>query len=565
MKKAYNQSSLVIFFNALSIALVLVTLILLSQVVAITADLNHANANRFDLTLNANRFMNGSIYLTDEVRAYAATGNTTHYDNYWNEINTLKNRDIGVANMKEIGITAAEQAKIDEMAALSNNLVPLESAAMDLIKAGRRDAAIESVFGAEYDSDIAQIESIKADFLAMLETRTKGETDALIVRSDMLEIATIAVVAAIALLQIVNTVVVMRKLISPVKKIQKEMEEIERGNLSSDFNLAPDTSEVGRLIHSIIATKAELNTYIGDIAEKLGQVADGNLDVSIDMDYLGDFMPIKTALQTIVRSLNDTLSQIHSASQQVFSGSAQVADGAQLLARGSTEQAAAVQQLSASVSEVAARTAHNADMASKAAHLSASIRQSAQSGAQQMDRMMAAMQEINEASTSIGKVIAVIDNIAFQTNILALNAAVEAARAGQHGKGFAVVADEVRNLATKSAAAAKDTGSLISGSMEKARLGLVLAQQTAASLQEIVGGIDESASVVEQINDASGEQTMVIAQIDASISQVSQVVQQNSAAAEESAAAAEEMSSQSAMLEQLVELFRLKEQCASVS
>ena len=555
MKKAYNQSALVIFFNSLSIALVLATLVLLSQVVTITTDLNRANADRFDLTLNANRFMNGSAYLTDEVRAYAATGEITHYDNYWNEVNTLKNRDIGVANMKEIGLTADEQAKIDEMSAQSNNLVPLESAAMDLVKAGRRDAAIESVFGTEYDSSIAQIQSIKEEFLAMLDVRTKGKTDALLARSNLLETATIAVVAAIALLQAVNTIVVMRKLISPVKKIQKEMEEIEQGNLSSDFSLTPDTSEIGRLIHSIIATKAELRKYIGDIAEKLGQVADDNLDVNIDIDYLGDFAPIKTALQTIVRSLNDTLSQIHTASQQVFSGSAQVADGAQLLARGSTEQAAAVQQLSASISEVASRTAHNADMASKAAHLSASIRQSAQSGAQQMDRMMAAMQEINDASTSIGKVIAVIDNIAFQTNILALNAAVEAARAGQHGKGFAVVADEVRNLATKSAAAAKDTGSLISSSMEKARLGLALAQQTVASLHEIVGGIDESANVVEQINDASGEQTMVIAQIDASISQVSQVVQQNSAAAEESAA----------MLEQLVELFRLKEQCASVS
>jgi methyl-accepting chemotaxis protein len=251
--------------------------------------------------------------------------------------------------------------------------------------------------------------------------------------------------------------------------------------------------------------------------------------------------------------------EINASASQVSTGAKQIAGGAQALAQGSTEQAPATEQLSASIGDVADKTNQNARIAREAAGLSGEIRGSAEIGAAQMDNMMQAVKDINDASSQIGKVIKVIDDIAFQTNILALNAAVEAARAGQHGKGFAVVAEEVRNLAAKSAEAAKDTGTLIENSIEKANLGLSIATDTSESLGKIVDGINRSADIISQIARSSEEQSAAIAQINTGIDQVAQVVQMNSATAEESAAASEQMSSQSDMLAQTIARFKLKD------
>jgi methyl-accepting chemotaxis protein len=189
--------------------------------------------------------------------------------------------------------------------------------------------------------------------------------------------------------------------------------------------------------------------------------------------------------------------------------------------------------------------------------MSDGIRAKAEKGSEQMNAMMEAVQAINDASQSIGKVIKVIDDIAFQTNILALNAAVEAARAGVAGRGFAVVAEEVRNLAAKSAEAAQDTEALIENSINKAVLGVKIAGETNESLIAIVDGIVQSSRISGEIAEKADRQYSAIGEINTGIDQVSQVVQQNSATAEESAAASEELSGQSSMLNGLIGQFKL--------
>jgi len=289
----------------------------------------------------------------------------------------------------------------------------------------------------------------------------------------------------------------------------------------------------------------------------MGMVANGDLTAELALLSENDTLGID--LKKMVENLNDMFSEIQASTHQVSQESKQVATGAQSLAQGATEQAASIEELSSTISEIAGKTKANAATADKTSKLSTTIKESAEKGSRQMDEMISAVKEINDASQSISKIIKTIDDIAFQTNILALNAAVEAARAGQHGKGFAVVAEEVRNLASKSADAAKDTGSMIQNSMEKAELGSRIAGETAASLAEIVSGINQSSSLVTEIAIVSEQQTMGIDQINIGIDQVAQVVQQNSATAQESAAASEEMSSQSDALQQLISRFKLKE------
>ena len=176
MKKAMNQSTLTFILNGVSIFALLFMIVSLILYSGVSSRLNSANEERFALTYNANRFMNGSAYLTNEVRAFAATGDKEHYDNYWNEVNNLKNRDIGVATMQEIGITTEEQSMIDKMSSLSNALVPLEDEAMSNVQAGHMEDAIEYVYGAEYSTSIAKINSLKEQFLETLEKRSKPHT-----------------------------------------------------------------------------------------------------------------------------------------------------------------------------------------------------------------------------------------------------------------------------------------------------------------------------------------------------------------------------------------------------
>jgi methyl-accepting chemotaxis protein len=235
-----------------------------------------------------------------------------------------------------------------------------------------------------------------------------------------------------------------------------------------------------------------------------------------------------------------------------------IVSDSQYIAQGSTEQAAAVQQLSSTINEIAGKTKENAEMAEKAAELSSAIKVKAEKGSHQMDELMASVKEITDASAKIEKVIKVIDDIAFQTNILALNAAVEAARAGAAGKGFAVVAEEVRNLASKSAEAAKNTGGLIENSVQKANHGMTIAVETASSLKEIVSGINQNAEIISRIAASSEEQESAISQIDTGVSQVASVIQENTSKAEASATASLEMSRQMDELESLLGNFTKK-------
>ncbi len=298
---------------------------------------------------------------------------------------------------------------------------------------------------------------------------------------------------------------------------------------------------------------------IDEINQAAKQMAAGNLDVDINVRSNDEIGALSQAFVNMAQSMNEVLMNISVAADQVSSGSKQVSDSSMVLSQGATEQASSIEELSASLEEIGSQTDMNAQRATEANALAVSAKEMAVVGDDQMKQMLRSMDEINEASSNISKIIKVIDEIAFQTNILALNAAVEAARAGQHGKGFAVVAEEVRNLAARSANAAKETTDLIEGSIKKVEGGTRIANETANALNEIVSGVTKVAALVDQIASASNEQASGIGQVNQAIIQVSQVTQTNSATSEESASASEELSSQAENLkEQVQRRFTLK-------
>jgi len=356
-------------------------------------------------------------------------------------------------------------------------------------------------------------------------------------------------------------------------KLAQSFESVmEMGNKSTqeEFKKIKDEIDRAMLISVInIALVVILSMFFGmrlarNIGSRINRMADaaeviGSGDLSQPMkpesnDEIGQAV---AHFEHMRQNLNQSMNNIHVAAEQVAAGSRNVSEASVSLSQGAAEQASSVEELSASISEISSQTASNAENAGKANNLTIQARQQAAVGDADMKEMLAAMEDINTSSANISKIIKVIDEIAFQTNILALNAAVEAARAGQHGKGFAVVAEEVRNLAARSAKAAKETTELIEDSIAKVESGRAIAGKTAEALMIIMNNVSEVADIVSSIAKASSEQKLALEQIDQGVLQVSQVVQANSATSEEAASASEQLNAQAARLRETSDQFRL--------
>ena len=326
---------------------------------------------------------------------------------------------------------------------------------------------------------------------------------------------------------------------------------------SENFEQMKDLSKGNDEIGDISSSLSSFLERVTAVSEALETVANGDLTTEISLLSDADVMGI--SVQKMLDSLNGMVCEVNTATEQVSGGSKQIADGAQALASGSTQQAATVEELSATVAQVFTQTRENSQNAKKTLDLVNQAGVEMQDTVEYMEDLKNTMLGITTSSEKISKIIKVIDDIAFQTNILALNAAVEAARAGQHGKGFAVVAEEVRNLASKSAEAAKETAELVQTSVEHVQKGSDMADKTSKRVAQVADTARQAQEKIKEINEASQSQENAIAQINQGIEQISQVVQTNSATAEENAASSEELSGQSQMLRQLMARFRTKD------
>lgn len=347
-----------------------------------------------------------------------------------------------------------------------------------------------------------------------------------------------------------------KSVVRPMKELEKAARQMSEGNLKAVITYKSE-DEMGSLASSMRNMIACLDSYITDISFAMKELAAGNLNVSPNVEFNGDFIPLMQNIVNMVNSFNDALSLIETSSDKVTEEAERIADSGEILTKSSSEQAASIEYLCTSITDISERIASNAQNSKEASITAKDVGRDIDVSNQRMKEMVQAMDEINQSSDEISKIIKTIESIATQTNLLSLNAAIEAARAGEAGKGFAVVADEVRNLAAESADASKNSSRLIENSLTAVKKGMEIVEHMSASLSVIANKAVVVTTAVDAISEDSHKQEEFIERISSGIEEISATIEENNAALDETAATSLSLSKQAQALTNLVDHFNL--------
>lgn len=537
---------------SLVIGIVLLILFFLSMV-------NFAveSGHQIDCTMYLNQYRLGSKALTSAVRCYAVTGNKMYYDAYMQELEVDKNRDIAWAGLEANNLTAKEWDTLNEIASLSNGLVPLEENAMASVTAGDLKSAADFVFGKEYNDTAATISSLTDDLITQVQERLKGRKNAMLILQTLC--AALFLFSFIKMArQCTKTVGFANKeLLHPIVKVSDQMKVLASGNLHTDLNLAADDSEVGRMVDDITTMKDILVGIIEEIGFALEQMGQGNYKVSIEREYVGEYIQIEQSLKKIIEEMRVAIGDISTATQEIDSGAGQLAQAATDLADSCTSQACQVSDMVSQITQLRESISYNEKEAEEAVKISNLASSTLVAAGEKMSELDMAMNEINECSRQINVVTSSISELADEIEMLSLNASIESARAGEAGRGFAVVAEQVKKLAEASLEAAGQTSELIERTTQAVDAGMRIAKESAECMEDVQMGAEETASRINGIVEKLKSEVDSIVHINDGINVIAGLVDNNSATSQETAAIGEELKSQVDSMVDLMGRFRI--------
>ena len=534
-----------------------VGVILLILFTAINIIVSVANADQLESVLFLNQYRMGSKTLTSEVQSYAVTGKSIYCDNYYKELEVDKNRDVAIAGLRKNDITEEELKGFDEIAAMSNELVPLEVEAIEKASQGDLIGAMSLVFGDEYETTVQKINAYTDECIEKIQNRISKKQSVLLIIMFISEI--LFVLSFIYIVKKVADAIRFSKkeLLIPIVKVSDQMTELAKGSFAKEMDMQPDESEVGKMVEAIIFMKQNFSSMIHEISDVLGQMGSGNYHVEVTQEYVGEFVKIKDSLIKIVADMKQVLQTIKDTATEVDGGSEQLSKAAMDLADGCTIQSTKVTEVVEMVRKMASSMEEKAQDAQDTVMISSQAGELLMSGNQKMQDLKVAITEISKCSEEISTIIATIEDISSQTNLLSLNASIEAARAGEAGRGFAVVAEQVKKLAEESAQAAGETTVLIEKTVETVEKGIAIADETVRNMEEVMVGAKASTEKMAQMAEELREEANNMYIINENVSAVAEIVDNNSATSQETAAVSEEQTAQVATMVQMLSQFKI--------
>lgn len=488
------------------------------------------------------------------IREMALCGDKSQYDYYIDKVNTnIEELESNLNILEESGML--EPSLYEKYETALTEWIVIGNGIIDELNEGNKEKATEMIL-----NECAPALQNAIDVAEEIDAVTDEEKQSAIAMSFQTVFFDTVVMAGLLILAIVMALIVGSKIIRsitrPLEAIEKVAQDLSEGNLHSQLEYHSE-DELGMLAHSLRKSIRTLGEYVDDIGIAMKEFSAGNFDVKPQVEWKGDFINIKDSFMSFERTMADTVKGIQRVADQVTSGAQQVSASSIELAQGATDQAGITEELSATIENVSAHVRQNAEDARAISGDVQAVGVEIVNSNEKMQEMVESMREIDESSKQISKIIATINEIAAQTNLLSLNASIEAARAGEAGRGFAVVADQVSVLASQSAEAAKESTALIESSVRAVEKGMVIADETAVQLKNVVAGSEEITEKVDRIAEASEEQAMSIAQINKGVEHINEVVQTNSATSQECAAASQEMTGQAETLDQLIRHFKV--------